>query len=122
MTREGPLSSDTDRLRAAEERLWDLHHRFIARSGHKAGTDDDVCFLALALAGEVGEVANIIKKSWRGDGLNLPNLYDELSDVFAYWVLLVYAVGATAEEIVTRSVTKAEAKIAKLEARRGNTP
>jgi NTP pyrophosphatase (non-canonical NTP hydrolase) len=42
-------------------------------------------FLALCLAGEVGEVANIIKKNVRGSGaLNTEHLAEEVVDVLIY--------------------------------------
>lgn len=44
-----------------------LHRRWSASRGVAVGSIEDQAFLALALAGEVGELANIVKKLWRQD-------------------------------------------------------
>lgn len=70
---------------------------------------EDARFLALALSGEVGELANLVKKEWRGDldGGNLRstrslddermewqnNVREELADVRIYLELLGRALG-----------------------------
>lgn len=99
----------------AAEQLWILHHRFMATAEFEVGSVSDLRFNALAMCGEAGEVANAIKKGWRGDSLNIDNLRDELGDVFSYWTHLVHCAGFTVEEIVTRSVEKAGAYIEVLE-------
>jgi NTP pyrophosphatase (non-canonical NTP hydrolase) len=108
----------TDLISDVARDLWELHHRFIARSGNKAGSIEDERFLALALAGEAGEVANFVKKQWRGDQVDRESLKDELSDVFVYWCLLVRCAGFDAAGVISRSHTKAVEKIAQLEGRR----
>lgn len=45
-------------------------------------------FYALGLAGEAGEVANEMKKIWRGVDGNRGNVGAELSDTFTYLLLL----------------------------------
>jgi len=50
-------------------------------------------FYALALAGEVGEVANEVKKNIREVGGNYGKLGPELADVFTYLLLLADELG-----------------------------
>ena len=51
-------------------------------------------FLALAFAGEVGELLNLIKKDWRGDGdWRDGPVFEELADVRIYLELLATALG-----------------------------
>jgi NTP pyrophosphatase (non-canonical NTP hydrolase) len=58
-------------------------------------SDEDQRFLALALAGEVGEFCNVVKKLWRGD--NLPTaqamLEEELADIRIYLELCALSFG-----------------------------
>ena len=55
-------------------------------------SNEDRRFLALALAGEVGELANLVKKDWRGDAGNRGKLIrEELADVRIYLELLAIA-------------------------------
>ncbi len=79
-------------------------------------------YMALALAGEVGEFLNLVKKEWRGD----PNLglahqtkkLDEASDIFIYWLLLCHAHGWGIEAVMRHANAKAQRKIEALEAER----
>lgn len=49
---------------------------------------EDVRFLTLALAGEVGELCNLIKKNWR-DGTDVKaEIRDEIADIYVYHQLL----------------------------------
>jgi NTP pyrophosphatase (non-canonical NTP hydrolase) len=67
--------------------LYALHERM---TGHlfPAYSSTDERFLALALCGEVGELANMIKKRWR-DGVDLaPEIREEIADIRIYLELL----------------------------------
>jgi NTP pyrophosphatase (non-canonical NTP hydrolase) len=74
--------------------LWTIHTSLVEGT-FKPGSEEDRHFLALAMCGEAGEVANLIKKQWRGD--NIPDFQDkleeEIGDVFAYLTLLSIAYG-----------------------------
>lgn len=45
-------------------------------------------FIVLALAGEVGELANFVKKEWRGDGDKSADIIKELADIHNYTAML----------------------------------
>lgn len=55
-------------------------------------TSERLRFLALAIAGEAGELANLIKKEWRGDVLDFrqwlvdkqPEIGAEMADIMLY--------------------------------------
>jgi len=67
--------------------LYELHERM---TGHlfPAYSNTDERFLALALCGEAGELANMIKKRWR-DGVDLSDdIRDEIADIRVYLELL----------------------------------
>jgi NTP pyrophosphatase (non-canonical NTP hydrolase) len=72
--------------------LYELHERM---TGHlfPAYSNKDERFLALALCGEAGELANMIKKRWR-DGADLTEeIRDEIADVRVYLELLAKCFG-----------------------------
>jgi NTP pyrophosphatase (non-canonical NTP hydrolase) len=58
-----------------------------------AWSEEDKRFLTLALCGEVGELANLVKKEWRGDGARTAAIREELVDVRIYLELLAVAFG-----------------------------
>jgi NTP pyrophosphatase (non-canonical NTP hydrolase) len=68
----------------------------------------DVVYSGLALAGEAGEYANILKKVVRGDMTlqeAMPSLADELADVFTYTMLIA---GQLHFDLLTEYVKKRE--------------
>src|SRR4051794_31379741 len=70
-----------------QRRSWDIHRRFIelARSkGRLTSEEEAVNFLALAICGEAGELANLVKKMWQGDDVDLDQLRDEIADIRIY--------------------------------------
>jgi NTP pyrophosphatase (non-canonical NTP hydrolase) len=73
-----------------------VHARFIqrARAKGKLETPEDIQrFLSLAICGEAGELANLIKKSWRGDEINIADVWDEIADIRIYLEHLARHVG-----------------------------
>jgi NTP pyrophosphatase (non-canonical NTP hydrolase) len=55
---------------------------------------DRIRFMSLALCGEAGEIANLIKKDWRGDaGDRRSEIIAELADVGNYVFMLAEALG-----------------------------
>jgi len=110
--------NEPDFLEEACEDLFQLHARFLASSGIKIGSIEDERFLALAMVGEAGEVANFVKKQWRGDRVDREKLKDELSDVFAYWATLIRVAGFDVAGVIGRSHSKARERLQELEAAR----
>jgi NTP pyrophosphatase (non-canonical NTP hydrolase) len=64
-------------------------------------TSEDERFLALALCGEAGELANMIKKRWR-DGVDLTDeIREEIADVRVYLELLAKCFDIEGEKLDT---------------------
>jgi len=67
--------------------IYELHEK-ITKPLFPAYSSEDERFLSLALCGEAGELANIIKKRWR-DGVDLSEeACDEIADIRVYLELL----------------------------------
>lgn len=104
--------------------LYEIENEIAVRSERFRtfkSSDEKKRYMILALAGEIGEAANIVKKNWRGDlawAKGSPALKDELSDVFVYWVLSCHANGWTMQEMAVHANAKAERKIREVEAER----
>ena len=70
-----------------KQRSEGVHQRFVARaqaSGKLRSEDEVIHFLALAICGEAGELANLIKKKWRGDEIDDSEIVDEMADIRIY--------------------------------------
>ncbi len=81
--------------------IYDLHERM---TGHlfPAYSSTDERFLALALCGEAGELANMIKKRWR-DGVDLSEeIRDEISDIRVYLELIAKCFGIEGDKLDAR--------------------
>jgi len=67
--------------------LFEMHKKMTAHLFPSFSSTDER-FLALALCGEAGELANMIKKRWR-DGTDLTEeIRDEIADVRVYLELI----------------------------------
>jgi NTP pyrophosphatase (non-canonical NTP hydrolase) len=67
--------------------IFELHER-MTRHLFQPFTSEDERFLALAICGEAGELANMVKKRWR-DGADLTEeIRDEIADIRVYLELL----------------------------------
>lgn len=73
--------------------------------------EDKVRFLALALCGEAGEFANLIKKDWRGDD-GIPQrrakMIEELADVANYAFMLAEALGVDLPQAMLNKLHEVE--------------
>lgn len=98
----------------------DIHERFVAlaRTQGSLTSDTEILhFLALAICGEAGELANLIKKSWRGDAVNADAIRDEIADIRIYLEHISRALGIDLdraceqklEEVAARLVSKERA-------------
>lgn len=69
------------------ERAVAIHKIHAGPSVGAFGSDADIRFFALALAGEAGELANVVKKAWRdGKPLNREAALEELAGTACYLV------------------------------------
>lgn len=63
------------------------HKEFVKRAQEKGNfqsREEIQRFLALAIAGEAGELANFFKKQWRGDDIDKEDIAMELADIYTY--------------------------------------
>ena len=98
---------------------WKLHKFFVRRTGFTPGSNHDQYFLSLALCGEAGELANMMKKKWRGDTADMTaseciqfeaDIEAEIGDIFSYWMNLVLARKMDVEQTLYASLEKAVKK------------
>ena len=77
-----------------------------------------LAYLALALAGEAGEVTDEVKMVLRDGACDRERLASELGDLIYYWVELCAMAGCVPSELLERSVKTIEARIARQAAAR----
>lgn len=81
--------------------LFELHEKLTAGLFPPYSSTDER-FLALALCGEAGELANMIKKRWR-DGVDLSEeIRDEIADIRMYLELIAKCFGIEGEKLDRR--------------------
>ena len=69
------------------KRAWEIHRRYVkqARAKRNLSSKADITnFLTLAICGESGELANLIKKDWQGDTIDKQAIQDEMADIRIY--------------------------------------
>ena len=94
--------------------IYALHER-MTQHLFPAFLKADERFLSLALCGEAGELANLIKKRWRDDADLIEEVRDEIADVRIYLELLAKCFGIEGEKLDQR----VEAKLEKVRKRFG---
>ena len=78
--------------------LYELHEKMTAHL-FPAYSNTDEKFLALALCGECGELANMIKKRWR-DGVDMSaEIREEIADIRVYLELMAKCFGIEGEKL-----------------------
>ena len=85
---------------------WNYAGRIQDETGHW-------CNAALGLAGEAGEVADLVKKMRfhsEKQMLRTDDLKSELGDVIYYWMRLVSMAGFTFDEVLTANRAKLESR------------
>jgi NTP pyrophosphatase (non-canonical NTP hydrolase) len=109
------LLSERWRLTQTGERAMNIFemHEKITRNLFPPYASDDERFLTLALCGEVGELANMIKKRWRDNANLAEEIKDELADIRVYLELLARCFGIEGEKL-DRQV---ESKLKKVQAK-----
>ncbi len=81
-------------------------HAQMTRHLFKPFSSDNERFLALALCGEAGELANMIKKRWR-DGADLTEeVKDEIADIRIYLELIAKCFGIHGDKLNERVESK----------------
>jgi NTP pyrophosphatase (non-canonical NTP hydrolase) len=96
--------------------IYDLHKKMTAHLFPTFSSQDER-FLALALCGEVGELANMIKKRWR-DGADLSEeIKDEIADIRVYLELLAKVFGIEGNKLDVRVQMKLVKVVKKFEDR-----
>lgn len=74
-------------------RAIEVHERRACPNVGLHGSREDVFFLALAMAGEAGEAANVVKKAWRdGTPIDKQKLAEEIAGTACYLVGLASAI------------------------------
>lgn len=84
----------------------------ISRADGRVMTDEDrLANFGLGLAGEAGEVADIIKKHlYHGKPMDMPALKKELGDVLWYWSAIATVLGLFTEDIAATNIRKLRAR------------
>lgn len=91
----------------------EVHARRAAPNVGPLGSDDDIRFLALAMAGEAGEAANVVKKAWRdGAPLNRIALAEEIAGTACYLIGLASAIGMHLDNEMRDQMTAFESRYA----------
>jgi NTP pyrophosphatase (non-canonical NTP hydrolase) len=76
-------------------------------------TAEHVQFLALAICGEAGELANWIKKQWRDGTDHSEEIRDEIADIRVYLELLAKKFGIEGDKLYQRVERKFERVVAR---------
>lgn len=75
------------------------------------GRKNKLRFMTLALCGEAGELANYIKKDWRGDpGDRIEAVVKELADVLNYAFMIAKLLGADPHQIMLDKLIEVESR------------
>lgn len=70
---------------------------------------NDIIYLALAINGEAGELAEVVKKSWRdGKDIDREWLIEEMGDILWYIAVLSHKLGVPLSEVMERNIRKLE--------------
>jgi NTP pyrophosphatase (non-canonical NTP hydrolase) len=89
------------------EELWRRH---CANVSWDVGSPEDKLFLACGAAGEVGELANLIKKVYRGNEVDRDRIREEIGDAVVYLSLLATIHNADLEDCVRLIMPKVRSK------------
>ena len=96
--------------------IYELHEKM---TGHlfPAYSNRDERFLALALCGEAGELANMIKKRWRDNVDLTEEIRDEIADIRVYLELLAKCFEIEGDKLDERVQSKLEKVVARFKDR-----
>jgi len=83
------------------------YERAAARTGKPRGTRDDLLLGAVGLAGESGEVADIVKKHvFHGHDLDTAHALEELGDILWYVAWTASALGSSLTAVAEANLRK----------------
>lgn len=83
------------------------YQKLAIRTAKQINEEFDLFHSALGLAGEAGEFADAVKKSYiYGQTLNRINLLEEIGDVMWYCALACETLGVTMEEVAKLNIDK----------------
>lgn len=100
--------------------IYELHEKMTGKL-FPAYSNHDERFLALALCGEAGELANMIKKRWR-DGVDLTEeIRDEIADIRVYLELMAKCFDIEGTKLDEQVKSKLERVVEKHKARLAST-
>jgi NTP pyrophosphatase (non-canonical NTP hydrolase) len=71
---------------------------------------NDPNFLCLSLCGEAGELANLLKKRWRGDAVDPARIREEMADVRMFLELLAKVEGVDLEAACEEKILAVETR------------
>lgn len=92
--------------------MFELHQKMTSHLFPSYSSTDER-FLALALCGEAGELANYIKKRWRDNADFSEEIRDEIADIRVYLELLAKCFGIEGEKLDQRVKEKLEKVVLK---------
>ncbi len=88
-----------------------LHEILRTTTAGKMSRSERLALCGLGIAGEAGEVADLVKKHLFLDRpLSSAQVKEELGDVLWYLTLLAYEYGCTLEDVMTANVMKLRAR------------
>ena len=71
------------------------------------GQLSDLVYLALAINGEAGELANVVKKAWRDrKEIDKDWIVEELGDILWYVAVLARKLGVPLSEVMRKNIEK----------------
>lgn len=84
------------------------YQQAVLRGSLLRGEDNELVVSTLGLAGEAGEVADLVKKSFHpgNDAINVPRVVEELGDVLWYLTHLAGLLGYSVEELASMNYNK----------------
>jgi NTP pyrophosphatase (non-canonical NTP hydrolase) len=105
-------------MSTAEKRIdiFDLHQKMTAHL-FPSYSNTDERFLALGLCGEVGELANMIKKRWRDKVDLTEEIRNEIADIGVYLELMAKCFDIEGSKLDDRVQQKLEKVVVKFGAR-----
>jgi NTP pyrophosphatase (non-canonical NTP hydrolase) len=93
----------------------DKLHRMILKKKKrkwKPYSKEDLRFITLAMCGEAGELANFIKKDWRGDKIDWSEAQKEVADIRIYLELISDAMAFNLDAACESKLTEVESRYA----------